>query len=155
MELLLKRIAYRPSYTIGRLYIDGKPFCNTLEDRDRGLHSGMSIQEIKRVKIPDETAIPKGTYGVTLDVISTRFSQREFYMDNANGGRLPRLQDVPGYSGVLIHVGQTAKHSSGCILVGDNTAVGQLTRSKEVFIELYRILSEAKKRKERITITIE
>ena len=62
MKLELKRIAKRSTYTIGRLYIDGVYFCDTLEDTDRGLTSEMSEAEIKRIKVYGQTAIPTGTY---------------------------------------------------------------------------------------------
>lgn len=66
MELRLKRIACKPLYSIGRLYVDGEYFCDTIEDRDRGLDDSMTEQEIRSVKVASETAIPRGTYKVTL-----------------------------------------------------------------------------------------
>lgn len=151
MKLLLKRIAKKSTYTIGKLYIDGQYFCDTLEDRDRGLTSEMSLKEINQIKIPKETAIPVGTYLVTLDVISPKYSLNQFYVKNANKGRVPRLLNVKGYEGVLIHCGNTSKDSAGCILVGENTKVGMVLNSKETFIKLYR---ELLKDKDNITITI-
>ena len=112
----------------------------------------MSLKEIKQIKIPKETAIPTGTYKITLDVISPKYSTKDFYIKNANNGRVPRLLKVPGYEGVLIHCGNTAKDSCGCILVGKNTKVGMVTDSKVTFIKLYKILQSAK---DEITITIQ
>lgn len=74
MEILIKRIARRKLYTIGRLYIDGKYICDTVEDTDRGLSDKMSIDQIKKIKIKDQTAIPTGTYKLTMNVKSPRFS---------------------------------------------------------------------------------
>lgn len=147
MKLTLKRIAKRNTYTIGRLYIDNVLFCDVLEDKDRGLRSDMPLSKIQQIKVKHETAIPTGTYKITLNVISPKFSQKQFYRDNANNGRLPRLLNVPGYDGVLIHVGDGQNGSrltSGCILVGKNTIVGGLSDGKETFKKLYKILQSSK-----------
>lgn len=151
MKLLLKRSYKGEKYTIGKLFIDGSYCCDVLEDRDRNLSSSMSLEEINKIKIPRETAIPTGTYKITLDVVSPRFSKYPFYMEVCDG-KLPRLLNVPGYEGVLIHVGQTAENSSGCILVGKNTRTGELTDGKNVFRDLYNKLKEDK---DNITITIQ
>ena len=68
MILKVKRELPKDTYTPGTLYIDGERFCDTLEDKDRGLSRDMSIGEIQSRKIYGETAIPKGTYKVTLTV---------------------------------------------------------------------------------------
>ena len=101
MELTLKRIARKPSYTIGRLSIDGHPFCDTLEDTDRGLTSRMSEAQIHGMKIKGETAIPTGRYLIDMKTVSPRFGGRTQY--RFCKGRLPRLCNIPGYQGVLIH----------------------------------------------------
>jgi hypothetical protein len=101
MKLLLKRRFKGESYTIGSLYIDGAYFCDTLEDRDRGLDQSMSLDEIKRLKVAGETAIPTGTYEVTLNVVSPKYSTREAY--RFCSGKVPRLLSVKGYEGILIH----------------------------------------------------
>lgn len=142
MKLTIKRIITRNSYTLGKLYVDGVYFCDTLEDRDRGLTQNMSIEQIKSIKIPGETAIPKGTYKVTLDVVSPKFSKYPFYMQTC-GGKLPRLIDVKGYEGVLIHVADGPKRDSlvqGCIGIGNLSAEEYLMNGKKVFIELYNKL---------------
>lgn len=144
MKLELKRFAKKPTYTIGRLYIDGVQFCNTLEDTDRGLTQNMSLEEIKNKKIYGKTAIPTGTYEITLNVVSPKYSKSPFMQQYANGARVPRLLKVPGYEGVLIHTGNTAADSAGCILVGINDKVGKITQSKETFKKLYKKLLTAK-----------
>lgn len=139
MKLTIKRTITRNSYTLGKLYIDGVYFCDTLEDKDRGLTQNMSVEQIKSMKVPGETAIPKGTYRVTLDVISPKFSKYPFYMQTC-GGKLPRLIDVKGYEGVLIHVADGPKRDSlvqGCIGVGNLSAEEYLMNGKKVFAELY------------------
>ncbi len=152
MKLTLKRTAKKAAYTIGKLYVGGQYFCDTLEDKDRGLTDDMTEIEIARAKVKNETAIPTGTYKVTLDVISPKYSSVAFYKENANGGRVPRLLNVKGYDGILIHAGNTAADTSGCILVGKNTVVGQVTSSRDTFKELYKTLSLSE---DDITITIE
>ena len=136
MKLTVKRIARKPTYTIGKLYIDGVYFCDTVEDTDRGLFQGQSLDLIKKIKIPNKTAIPTGIYKLTLNVISPKYSKKAIYQEICKG-RVPRLLDVPGYDGVLIHIGNSADDSSGCILVGQNKVVGKVINSTETFRKLY------------------
>lgn len=152
MKLKLERIARRDTYTIGRLYIDGQYLCDTLEDKDRGLTQNMSEAEIRKVKVYGETAIPMGTYQVALNVYSHTFGKKASY--SFTRGYLPRLVDVPGYSGILIHGGNTAKDTLGCILVGDNKIKGGLVNSLVCFRKLYAILKQAANKGDSITITI-
>lgn len=153
MKLTLDRFAKKDKYTIGRLSIDGKYFCDTIEDTDRGLTNQMSTSEILSKKVKSLTAIPSGTYTITMKVKSPSFSQKEYYK-NFCDGYLPRLKNVPGYEGVLIHIGNTEKDSAGCIIVGKNTVVGKVTNSKITFEALYAKLKEASNNNEEITITI-
>ena len=154
MILELKRIAKKPTYTIGRLYINGKYFCDTIEDKDRGLRKSMSTGEIAKIKIKGETAIPTGMYDVLLNVVSPRFGKQNFYA-NLCEGTLPRLDKVTGFSGVLIHCGNTSKDTEGCILVGENKEVGKVLNSRAVFTELWNTyLGPAKKRGEKVYIKI-
>ena len=152
MELLLERKFRKSEYTIGRLYIDGKFFCNTMEDTDRGLTQTTPIDTIRRTKVYSKTAIPTGTYKVTLDVVSTKYSTKQQY--KAIDGKLPRLLDVPGFEGILIHIGNTAADSAGCILVGHNKVRGQVVNSTNTFNELYSLLLDGKKRGEKLIIKI-
>lgn len=153
MELIVDRKWKKQSYTISNLTIDGKWFCNVLEDADRGLDDSMSIAKIRELKKPSITAIPKGTYEITLDVISPRFCTNSFYKQVCNG-KLPRLLNVKGFEGILIHAGNTDKDSAGCLLVGINLERGKVLKSQETFRKLYKMLSEAKLRGEYIQITI-
>lgn len=149
MKLLLKRIAKMEKYTIGKLYIDGKYFSDTLEDTDRNLTSTMSKDEIAKVKVYGKTAIPTGTYVVDMNTVSPKFGKRSWAQPYE--GKVPRLQDVLGYEGVLIHPGNTADDTSGCILVGRNKVKGQVVESQNTFHSLMNIL----KGDNDITITIE
>lgn len=150
MKLLVKRIPNLPNYTIGRLYIDGAFFCDTLEDVDRGLDSCDSLEEIKKVKVYGKTAIPKGTYKINMNIVSPKFKDRAWAKPWC--GKLPRLEDVPGYEGVLIHVGNKPEDTLGCILVGENKVKGQVVNSTATFNKLMSILT---KTNEEIFITIE
>lgn len=142
MELTLKRIARRDTYTIGRLYIDGQYFCDTLEDTDRGLKQSLPASVNKAKKKAGATAIPTGRYRVTLLMQSPRFKDRKQYQ--FCNGYLPRLINVPAFDGVLIHIGNTAKDTEGCILVGRNTKVGKVLESAATFRKLYERLTQAK-----------
>lgn len=151
MNLKVIRETPKDTYTPGKLYIDDQFFCFTLEDLDRGLTQEMSIGEIQSKKIYGETAIPKGTYKITLDVVSPKFSQYPFYMEVCKG-KVPRLVNVPGYEGVLIHVADGWKKDKllqGCIGIGERQSDGSLLNGKEVFRRLY------KKIKEQNNLTIE
>lgn len=153
MELVIDRRWKKQSYTISNLTIDGKWFCNVLEDADRGLDNSMSIERIKELKKPSITAIPRGTYEVTLDITSPKYSKVQFYREVCNG-KVPRLLNVKGFEGVLIHAGNTDKDSAGCLLVGQNKIKGQVVNSRETFKELYKLLKDRKSRGEKITIKI-
>jgi hypothetical protein len=154
MDLLLKRIAKKNGYTIGKLYINNAYFCDTLEDADRGLSSSMSNDVLKYKKLAHITAIPTGRYQVTMDIISPRLSKSNFYKQYG-GGRVPRLLNVPAFEGILIHCGNTAKDTDGCILVGKNSKVGMVLDSKITYSKLYPLLEAAYKHNERIFITVE
>lgn len=149
MKLLLKRIAKRDTYTIGKLYIDDKYFADTLEDPDRGLTNSMSREQIAKIKVYGETAIPTGTYNIDINTVSAKFKNRSWA--SPYKGKIPRLQNVPGYEGVLIHPGTTSKDTLGCILVGKNTRKGIITQSRATFHQLMSILTKGTN----ITITIE
>ena len=126
MKLTLKRIALKPTYTIGKLYIDDKYFCDTLEDTVRDLNKNGKFDNGEK-KIKGKTAIPYGTYEITTNVVSQRFKNRVWA--NPYGGKIPRLINVPSFDGVLLHPGSSSADTSGCLLVGKNTIVGRLTDS--------------------------
>lgn len=150
MEIVLERKWKKPNYTIGILSIDGKRFCETLEDTDRGLRDSMSIGQIKSLKKPHITAIPTGVYEVNLNTVSPKFGSRSFYKEVCKG-KVPRLLNVKGFDGILIHAGNKAEDTDGCILVGQNKVVGQVINSQATFRKLYKILSNSK---DKITIKI-
>lgn len=134
MKLRVERLWKKPAYTVGRLFVDGKFFCNTLEDTVRDLSN--------EKKVYGKTAIPYGEYKVVYNW-SPKF-----------GRNLPRLLNVPAFEGILIHPGNTADDSAGCILVGKNTEVGRLTESRYTFDKLNVLIEDAQRRGESITIEI-
>lgn len=154
MKIELKRIYTCPTYTIGKLYIDGVYQNDTLEDTDRGLDDSMSEAEIRKRKVYAQTAIPTGTYKITMNVRSPKFSQYPFYKKLCDG-YLPRLIGIKGFEGVLLHCGNKASSSAGCILQGLNTIKGRLTDSQSVFTKLMKKhFIPAKMLGKEITITI-
>lgn len=170
MKLTLQRIYNCPTYAIGKLYIDGIYFSDVIEDVDRGLDQSWTLAKIRSKKVASKTAIPTGTYTVTMNTVSPKFSQKPFYYKNCNKGRVPRLLAVPGYDGILIHGGKVSDAngniikglssygnetwSAGCLIVGLNKVKGRVTHSGETFLALYKKLDAANRRGEKITIQI-
>lgn len=150
MELKVIRKYKKEKYTIGKLYVDGVYFCDTVEDKDRGLKQTDAYAANKRKKVYGETAIPTGRYQVMLGVYSPKFSTRSAY-DFCNR-RPPLIVNVPCFDGIRIHAGNTANDSYGCILVGRNREVGKVLDSMVTLKALYAKLKEAK---DLIFITIE
>lgn len=150
MQLVLERKWKKPNYTIGILYIDGKRFCEVIEDTDRNLDNSMTIEQIKAIKKPGVTAIPRGTYDITLNIVSPKFGNKPYFKKVCNG-KLPRLLNVKGFDGVLIHTGNTQLDSYGCLICGENKVKGKVINSKITFEKLYSILKNSK---DKITIKI-
>ena len=131
MELELKRIFKGTEYTIGKLYIDGEYFCDTIEDVVR-------IKDDCSVKIYGKTAIPEGEY----DVVMTYWKKHSNWY--------PLLQKVKCFSGIFIHSGNDEEDSLGCIIVGQNKIKGQVINSKITLDKLRDKLGDEKN----ISITI-
>ena len=142
MEIKVIRKYKKDTYTIGQIFVDGKFFCNTLEDRDRGLRSDMTLSQIKKIKVYAQTAIPYGTYKVSV------YFWPKYRKD------FPLLHDVPGFTGILIHGGANAGHSAGCILIGENKIKGGLVNSEKYVRKLTMLCDEAIKRGDVVKVTI-
>lgn len=154
LHLTVDRKWKKSAYTIGRLYIDGVYFCDTLEPRDRGLKQTDSLAVIRRNKIPSQTAIPTGTYQLTLGVQSAKYSAAKYAKQYGFcRGYLPRVLNVPGFDGVLIHIGNSKEDTAACLLVGKNKQVGRVLESTATFLRLYPILDAARKAGKMIWIT--
>lgn len=128
-EIIIKRIAYRTNYTIGKLYVNGNYVCDTLEDKDRGLDNSLSEDYINKIKVFGQTAIPSGKYNVSI-TYSPHFKKN-----------LPLVTNVKGFDGIRIHSGNTDKDTLGCILVGYNSVTGKVINSKEALAKLMSKLS--------------
>lgn len=134
MQLRLDRIQIDHDVTIGSLAVDGTWQCWTLED----------VVRPKGIKVPGQTAIPFGRYRVIITP-SPRF-----------GRDLPLLVDVPFFSGVRIHAGNTASDTEGCILVGpDRCSDGKsIGRSRVALDNLFIKLTDALARRDQIWLEI-
>jgi hypothetical protein len=133
--LVLERKWYTKKSTIGELSIDGKFECYILEDYDRLSKA--------RKKVYGETAIPRGTYTIRLNK-SPRFKRI-----------LPLLISVPGFSGIRIHAGNTAKDTEGCLLPGTTRRKDFVGQSKRAFSKLYKKLERAKSENRKIIMEIQ
>ena len=162
MELVLTRIAKRKAYTIGRLsiieriddeYLAGEKqtyFCDTLEPpvlemktsvpMDAVLRSPTKLASLKPI------AIPEGRYAVVI-TWSPKF---KMWLPILLGG--PDFNHL--FKGIRIHMGNTAKDTAGCILVGRNQIVGRLLESRKWLYELKQKIVEAKNRGEPVWLTI-
>lgn len=131
-RLDLVRCTFYKTCTLGRLFLNDEFVCYTLEP-----------------PIPAYTglvkpyAIPNGTYDVTLNVQSPKYRYRSPY--NKHKGRVPRLLDVPNFEGILIHIGNFAKDTRGCILVGEKKGYTRLYNSTKAYNALYEKLTKLNK----------
>lgn len=159
MKLRLIRTAKKDRYTIGHLYLQDRQacqwlmLCDTIEDKDRGLRQDMSEANIAKLKVKHQTAIPTGTYEIVKNVVSGTFSKKPKYKA-LNGGRVPRLKYVKGFSGILIHAGTDQDSSSGCIIVGENKLVGKVINSWNTYVKIDDLIEQAYRRGERIWLEI-
>lgn len=141
MKLELKRIALKPNYTIGKLFINGAYYCDTIEDKVIDLNKNGKFDD-GLTKVMHQTAIPYGTFKVVVNY-SPKFKRE-----------LPRLLDVPYFEGILIHNGSDQNSSSGCIIVGENKTVGKVTNSTFYMNNLTARIKDAQSKGETTTITI-
>jgi Family of unknown function (DUF5675) len=138
MKLKLVRAGFTDESTIGCLYIDGAFECFTLEDKVREVKG----QPVEAWKIKGKTAIPRGTYPVSITP-SNRFKRD-----------LPLVANVPGFEGIRIHPGNTSADTEGCILVGQGKAANSITSSVKAFEPLFAKLQAAVKRGELISLEV-
>jgi len=110
-------------------------------------------ESIRARKIAGETAIPTGAYEVAMNIVSPKYAAIASWK-NFNGGKMPRVLNVKGFEGILIHPGNSALDSWGCLIPGENKQVGRVLNSRKVFEKLYRKMKAAYDRKEKITLDI-
>ena len=156
MNILLERLYKKEGYTIGKISINGEYICNSLEDKDYGFSSATNESVIFNAKVlhPKAVAIPKGVYEVSTQYYRNFAVTHPWYNTTSCKGHIPCLVGVPAFSGILIHCGSNAGHTSGCILVGYNTIKGGLTDTKKAFVKLCDRIMECAKRKEKVFIEI-
>ena len=142
MRVKLKRIAFKDEYTIGKVYINDRYFCDALEDKDRGLYDWQSVEYILEKKIKHKTAIPYGMYKL-LWSYSPKYKRM-----------MPEIMGVKGFSGIRVHSGNTAEHSSGCVLLGYNKKVGMVLDSRKVCKKFDDIVEGYYKKGEPMTFEI-
>ena len=130
MKLTLKRIALRSTYTIGRLYVDGNYFCDTIEDVVRDINKDGKFDNGEK-KVYAKTAIPYGTYEIKW-TYSPRFKKYT-----------PQLMNVPSFEGIRIHAGNTSADTEGCILLGENKQVGKVLNSRATINKFYPLIKKA------------
>jgi len=141
MELILKRTRKGQGYTEGELYVMCAPkfvpefFCNTIEPEWRNLRHGGE-------KVMGRTAIPEGRYRIELDA-SPKWRRL-----------MPYLVNVPGFTGVQIHPGNSSADTEGCILVGEKIQADMIISSRTHFTDLYNMIEAAVLEGELVTITI-
>ena len=140
MELLLKRHTFKPTYTIGKLFLNSKYFCDVIEDTVRDLNMDGDLDDCGEGKVYGKTAIPYGRYEVQV-TMSTRFKKL-----------LPILIGVKGFEGIRIHSGNTEQDSLGCLIVGENKEVGKVLNSRVTMDKLMKEFESHKMEKHYITI---
>lgn len=128
MRLKLTRNWPRSKYIIGRFYVEGDYFCNSLEP---------AWQDNARY-----TAIPPGIYEVIMSY-SPKFKRV-----------LPLLRNVPGRDSIRIHRGNYPKDTQGCILLGENTKVGAVLNSTKYEERICKLIGDARARREMVTLEI-
>lgn len=128
MKLKVVREKKNDVCTIGSLFINDVFFCYTLEDKDRGLKQSDSLLFIQAKKIFGLTAVPSGTYKLIVNQ-SPKFKRM-----------LPRILDIKGFDGVLLHRGNSANDSLGCILVGYKKGENSIFESTKAESDLVKKL---------------
>lgn len=140
MELLLERKIFNQNSTEGNLYVDGKWFCNTIEDRVRAKPGEWK----KELKVYGKTAIPYGRYPV-LVTWSNRFKRPMVGVFN-----------VPDFEGIRFHWGTTELSSAGCIIISykDDDENHRLILEKQATEDLINMVNQEQKTG-KIFLTIE
>lgn len=138
MKIELDRVQSDADVTLGAITVDGDFECWCCEDAVREVPG----QPVSAWKIPGKTAIPRGTYRVQISM-SARFKRD-----------LPQLLDVPGFTGIRIHPGNTADDTEGCLLPGLDRHGKSVGRSRAAFDALFIKIKDAARRGEQVTIEV-
>ena len=130
-------------FIVAPIKVNGISMIDTLEDKDRGLKDTMSTDEILNIEVKHETAIPAGNYYIDI-TYSSRFKKQ-----------LPIILNVKGFDGIRFHSGNSDKDSSGCVILGQNRVVGKVINSRVTCDKFISLLTGAKNKQEKITLTID
>jgi hypothetical protein len=139
MNLLVQRTTRTTRSTDGKLFVDNTFECYTLEP----MYREQPNMPVSAWKVFGSTAIPVGTYGVEV----TYFYRDQYYS--------PLLDNVPGFSGVRIHIGNFPTDTEGCILVGTTPGQDEVLDSKIAFNSLMAKINAARNNNTPIQITIQ
>jgi len=142
MRIRLHRKYLSPDYTIGDLFIDGLLLCQTIEDKVRDTNTDGDLDDEGEEKVFGETAIPYGRYNMDL-TMSPKFKRL-----------LPIILNVPHFTGIRVHRGNTAKDSHGCILPGENKEKGKVLNSTKYELLIVERMLKAIRNNEEMTIEI-
>lgn len=157
MELRIRRVALKDTYTIGKLEVleNGvyKRISDTLEDKVRDYNKDGDLLDAGETKVYGETCIPYGRYEIDMNSVSPKFKNREW--SKRYNGIVPLIKDVPHFTGIRLHPANKASDLFGCVSVGLNTSVGRVTSSTAMYYHLMDdYLIPAKERGETITLEI-
>ena len=138
MELKVERKWPGKKATIGELSMNGVHECYTLEDVVREVEG----EPVESWKVPGQTAIPRGRYEVLM-TYSPKF-----------GRVMPQVMDVPGFTGIRIHPGNTDADTEGCLLVGTSIGADAIYNSRLAFVALDTKIAAFIAKGEQVFITI-
>lgn len=155
MNIKIERKARKKDYTIGKVYVNGQYFCDSLEDTDRGITQIMPFTPTGGAngywmnadggiieKVYAKTAIPTGIY----ECCGYWWAKHKCYVI--------MLLRVPGFTGILMHNGMTADHSEGCILLGKNNIVRRLDGNRMYMDALASRMLACERIGERVTVEV-
>lgn len=151
MKIIIDRVYKYPKYTVGEVYVNGNFYCYSMEDTDRGLHVDMPMRYLRERKVYGETAIPCGTYEVIIDY-SPKFKKYMPHVLFRNDE--DKLVEVPCFSGIRIHCGNTDKDTLGCLMFGDWQGAATLVKSKPITSNLIDAIQKARNKKEKVILEI-
>ena len=144
MDINIFRFDEAPDYTIGLLYCNDEFLCYTLED------------EYRNEKVYGETRISEGTYEIELRKIGGFHERYKKRFPKIHKGML-HVKNVPEFTHVLFHIGNSDEDTAGCILVGKgaDSETGVISKSKIAYIEFYLRCLEALSNGEKLTLNIQ
>lgn len=130
-QVKIRYIAVKKDYTIGKLYIDGTYYCDTL------------TPPLRKDYIRGTSSVPRGKYKLSMEYVSPRLSGKEPYRSVAKG-IVPRVMEFRGSPNILFHCGNIPAQTEGCFLLGQNKVVGKVLNSQVTYKRVVPILATQK-----------